>query len=173
MHQALPGIGAQCAAQDATQGAAQCAARARSQGRHRGRIDARRASRRRHWHVPTRLQQARRGQAAGWQCGNSGKACEGGQVCESRRAGTGGTANTCETQEFRGLLVPAASAVAGALAVRSARLLESHRCSLPTCECPGDDLLATRCRFGPARKSISCLSISARVRRFATPGKSR
>lgn len=87
MHQALPGIGAQFAAQDATQGAAQCAARARSQGRHRGRIDARRASRRRHWHVPTRLQQARRGQAAGWQCGNSGKACEGGQVCESHRAG--------------------------------------------------------------------------------------
>ncbi|NLR41508.1 hypothetical protein [Novosphingobium sp. ERW19] len=89
------------------------------------------------------------------------------------RTGTGGTANTCETQEFRGLLVPAASAVAGALAVLSARLLESHRCSLPTCECPGDDLLATPCRLAPARKSISCLSISARVRRFATPGKSR
>lgn len=102
-----------------------------------------------------------------------GKACEGGQGCESRRTGTGGTANTCETQEFRGLLVPVASAVAGALAVLSARLLEGDRCSLPTCECPGDDLLATRCRFGPARKSISRLSISARVRRFATPGKSR
>lgn len=73
----------QCATQDATQGAAQCAARARSQGRHRGRIDARRASRPRHWHVPTRLRQARRGQAAGWQCGTAARRARVGRVAKA------------------------------------------------------------------------------------------
>lgn len=105
---------------------------------------------------------------------HGGKACEGGQCCESRRAGPERAARPtlARRRSFAVCLCP----LRALWQVRS--LCFPQGCSRATAAaCQLAIALAMTARdplqVRAGRKSISCLSISARVRRFAAPGKSR